>query len=95
MPGTTAAGKKLKEQLQRLGVLRQKTGHEHLTGSVVFPILDQHGNVAQMYGRKITPEPAEGTPLHLYLAGEHRAVWNAAALRNQKEWLCASRSSTR
>ncbi len=87
VPATTAAGKKLKEQLQRLGVLRQKTGHEHLTGSVVFPIFDEHGNVAQMYGRKITPNLREGTPLHLYLAGEHRAVWNAAALRNQKEWL--------
>jgi DNA primase catalytic core len=87
VPATTAAGKKLKEQLQRLGVLRQKTGHEHLTGSVVFPILDEHGNVAQMYGRKITPNLREGTPLHLYLAGEHRAVWNAAALRNQREWL--------
>jgi DNA primase catalytic core len=87
VPATTAAGKKLKEQLQRLGVLRQKTGHEHLTGSVVFPILDQHGNVAQMYGRKITPNLREGTPLHLYLAGEHRAVWNAAVLRNQREWL--------
>ena len=87
VPATTAAGKKLKEQLQRLGVLRQKTGHEHLTGSVVFPIFDQHGNIAQMYGRKITPNLREGTPLHLYLAGEHRAVWNAAALRNQREWL--------
>ena len=87
VPATTAAGKKLKEQLQRLGVLRQKTGHEHLTGSVVFPIFDQHGNVAQMYGRKITPNLREGTPLHLYLAGEHRAVWNAAGLRNQMEWL--------
>jgi DNA primase catalytic core len=87
VPATTAAGKKLKEQLQRLGVLRQKTGHEHLTGSVVFPIFDAQGNVAQMYGRKITPNLREGTPLHLYLAGEHRAVWNAAGLRNQREWL--------
>jgi len=54
VPATTAAGKKLKEQLQRLGIMRE-SGHEHLTGSVVFPIFDEHGNVAQMYGRKITP----------------------------------------
>ena len=86
VPATTAEGKKLKAQLQRLGILRA-SGHEHLTGSVVFPILDAQGNVAQMYGRKITPKLREGTPLHLYLPGEHRAVWNAAALRGQKEWL--------
>jgi DNA primase catalytic core len=64
VPTTTAAGKKLKEQLQRLGIIRQ-SGHEHFTGSVVIPILDEQGNVAQMYGRKITPGLREGTPLHL------------------------------
>ena len=86
VPSTTAEGKKLKAQLQRLGILR-KSGHEHLTGSVVIPVLDALGNVAQMYGRKITPNLREGTPLHLYLPGDHKAVWNAAALRGQKEWL--------
>ena len=86
VPATTAAGKRLKEQLTRLGVLRQKTGHEHLNGCVVFPILDEHGNVAQMYGRRITRE-APGQSPHLYLTGKHRAVWNAAALRSQREWL--------
>ncbi len=89
VPTTTAAGKKLKEQLTRLGIFRD-SGHEHLSGSVVFPIFDEHGNFAQMYGRKITANLREGTPLHLYLPGEHRAVWNATALRaagGQKEWL--------
>jgi hypothetical protein len=91
VPSTTAEGKKLKAQLQRLGILRE-SGHEHLTGSVVVPIFETGpdgptGNIAQMYGRKITPNLREGTPLHLYLPGDHRAVWNAAALRGQKEWL--------
>jgi DNA primase len=89
VPSTMAAGRRLKEQLQRLGIIRE-SGHEHLSGSVVFPILDEHGNVAQMYGRKITHKLRSGTPLHLYLPGEHRAVWNATALRaggGQKEWL--------
>ena len=92
-PARTTAGIALKPQLQRLGILRG-SGHEHLNGCVVFPILDQHGNVAQMYGRKITPNLRDGTPLHLYLPGEHRAVWNATALRaggGQKEiLLCES-----
>ena len=86
VPATTAEGKKLKAQLQRLGILRG-SGHEHLTGSVVFPILDEHGNIAQMYGRKITSGLREGTPLHLYLPGEHRAVWNGQSLAGQREWL--------
>jgi hypothetical protein len=43
-----------------------------------------------MYGRKITQNLRPGTPLHLYLPGEHCAVWNATGLRaggGQKEWL--------
>jgi DNA primase catalytic core len=86
VPATTAEGRKLKAQLQRLGILRE-SGHEHLTGSVVFPILDAQGGIAQMYGRKITPNLREGTPLHMYLPGEHKAVWNGPALAGQKEWL--------
>ena len=86
VPSTTAEGKKLKAQLQRLGILRE-SGHEHLTGSVVVPVLDALGNVAQMYGRKITPHLREGTPLHMYLPGEHKAVWNGQSLAGQKEWL--------
>jgi len=86
VPSTTVEGKKLKAQLQRLGILRE-SGHEHLTGSVVIPVLDALGNVAQMYGRKITPKLREGTPLHLYLPGEHKAVWNGQSLAGQKEWL--------
>jgi len=86
VPSTTVEGKKLKAQLERLGILRQ-SGHEHLTGSVVFPILDAQGVVAQMYGRKITAKLREGTPLHMYLPGEHKAVWNGQSLAGQKEWL--------
>lgn len=86
VPSTTAEGKKLKAQLQRLGILR-KSGHEHLTGSVVVPVLDAQGNIAQMYGRKITPNLREGTPLHLYLPGDHKAVWNGQSLAGQREWL--------
>ena len=38
-----------------------------------------------MYGRKITPGLRPGTPLHLYLPGPHRGVWNEAALEASKE----------
>src|SRR5207249_6745220 len=52
---------------------------------IVIPIFDTSGQVAQMYGRKITAGLREGTPLHLYLPGAHRGVWNEGALAASKE----------
>jgi DNA primase len=37
VPTTTAAGNTLKSRLQKLGILRD-SGHEHLNGSVIFPV---------------------------------------------------------
>jgi DNA primase catalytic core len=79
-----AAGADIRGRLQRLGVYRE-SGHEHFNGSVVIPIFDTAGAVAEMYGRKITPNLREGTPDHLYLPGEHRGVWNEEALIASKE----------
>jgi DNA primase len=77
VPTTTAAGRQLKARLQKLGVLRKESGHEHLNGSVVFPITDRQGGVVmQMYGRKITEGLRKGTPLHLYLEQPKRGLWN-------------------
>ena len=86
VPATTAAGKQLKAQLQRLGVLR-KSGHEHLSGSVVVPITNGSGTVVQLYGRKITKGLRKGTPLHLYLEQPKRGLWNREGVEKQKEWL--------
>jgi DNA primase catalytic core len=86
IPRTIDDGKALKARLQQLGIMRE-SGHEHLSGSVVLPILDRHGRTVGLYGRKVTPNLREGTPNHLYLPGEHRGVWNEAALAGQKEWL--------
>jgi DNA primase len=75
---------KLRERLQRLGILRE-SGHEHFNGCVVIPVIDEHGEVTEIYGRKITPALRKGTPLHLYLPGPHRGVWNIEALAASKE----------
>jgi DNA primase len=73
-------------RLKELGILRnQKPGHEHFNGSLVVPIFNLDGEVVEMYGRKITAKLREGTPLHLYLKGEHRGVWNEEALIASKE----------
>jgi DNA primase len=78
------AGAQLRGRLQRLGVLRE-SGHEHLSGSLVSPVLDQADEVVQLYGRKITRNLRPGTPLHLYLPGPHRGVFNRAALAAAEE----------
>jgi DNA primase catalytic core len=78
-------GEELRGRLAKLGVIREETGHEHFNGSLVVPIFDAAGDVVGMYGRKITPNLRPGTPLHLYLPGPHRGVWNIDALRESKE----------
>jgi len=81
----TRAGNAARARLQKLGVLRE-SGHEHLNGSLVIPILGEGGEVLGMYGRKITPaaQLRKGTPLHLYLPGPHRGVFNLPALQASK-----------
>jgi len=79
-----AGGAAIRGRLQELGILRD-SGHEHFNGSLVIPVVTPAGDVMGMYGRKITPNLREGTPLHLYLKGEHRGVWNEEALIASKE----------
>jgi len=78
------SGAEQRGQLQRLGVLRE-SGHEHLNGSLVVPVINGEHRVTEMYGRKINDNLREGTPKHLYLPGAHRGVWNEEALVSSKE----------
>jgi DNA primase catalytic core len=83
-------GAALRGQLQRIGLMRP-SGHEHFTGSLVIPVIDETGQVQEVYGRKINDNLREGTPLHLYLPGPHQGVWNLSALQATKEIiLCES-----
>ncbi|MEI7240317.1 CHC2 zinc finger domain-containing protein [Pectobacterium brasiliense] len=72
-------GAAIRGQLQALGILRS-SGHEHLAGSLVVPVIDLNGQVRELYGRKVSNELRKGTPLHLYLPGPHGGVWNEQAL---------------
>ena len=78
------AGAEIRERLQRVGLVRD-SGHEHFNGSLVIPVCDEDGTVTEVYGRKITEGLRPGTPLHLYLPGPHRGVWNVQALAASKE----------
>lgn len=78
------AGAESRGRLQQLGILRE-SGHEHFNGSLVIPIFDEHGHVAEVYGRKIVRGLHPDIALHLYLPGPHRGVWNIDALQASKE----------
>jgi DNA primase catalytic core len=80
----TKPGKEIRARLERLGLFRE-SGHEHFTGSLVIPIFDEGGNVTEVYGRKLRDDLKPGTPMHLYLPGPHRGVWNLEALQASKE----------
>ncbi len=81
---TRVAGAELRGALQRIGVYRE-SGHEHFNGSLVIPVITATGEVTEVYGRKLNDHLRTGTPLHLYLPGPHRGVWNEAALGTSKE----------
>jgi DNA primase catalytic core len=81
------AGAAIRQRLEKLGVYRA-SGHEHLNGCVVFPILDASGDVRGLYGRRIAEHQLAAQPRHLYLPGPHRGVWNPAALASPDVILC-------
>ena len=81
-------GAAIRSQLARIGIYRE-SGHEHLNGSLVVPVLDGAGRVLQVYGRKVNDSLRSGTPLHLMLPGELRGVWNQDAIREGSEVILA------
>jgi DNA primase catalytic core len=72
-------GAVLRERLARLGLLRD-TGHEHLRGRIVFPVVAESGEIGTVYGRAI--DDGGKHERHLFLPGPQRGVWNPAALRS-------------
>ncbi|MFY9316656.1 MAG: CHC2 zinc finger domain-containing protein [Burkholderiales bacterium] len=82
--GQRVTGSRIRERLQRIGILRG-SGHEHFNGSLVIPVIDEAGHVTEVYGRKITTGLKKGLSKHLYLDGPHKGVWNWEALAASKE----------
>lgn len=63
------------ETAKRLGLVNAK-GNEKFYNRVVVPTFDTERRPVGLYGRDIT---GKSEVAHLYLAGGHRAVWNAEA----------------
>jgi DNA primase catalytic core len=72
-------GAEIRARLERLGIYRA-SGHEHLNGRIVFPVLGADGAIGTIYGRAIGD--VEKKDRHLFLPGPQRGVWNPAALRS-------------
>ncbi len=85
----TKEGGAVRARLIALGVLRA-SGHEHLSGSIVVPVITPQGAVTELYGRKVGGHLRAGTPAHLYLPGPHHGVWNEEGLSDGEVILCES-----
>jgi hypothetical protein len=85
----TKEGDAVRSRLERLGVLRA-SGHEHLSGSLVVPVITPKGVVTELYGRKVGQHLRVGTPAHLYLPGPHQGVWNEEGLDGGEVIVCES-----
>ena len=69
--------------------LFNEAGNEKFYGRVVVPIFNDDGQPVGLYGRAISEQ---SDVAHLYLAGEHRAVWNAAAAAAHPDELLVTES---
>jgi len=82
-------GAAMRGRLQRLGILKG-SGHEVFRGSLVVPITN-NGEIHQVYGRKTGDRLRPGTPLHTFLPGEKRGIFNLGAAQISDELiLCQS-----
>jgi len=84
LPNRKLKGGEIRITLQKLGVMRE-SGHEHLSGSLVVPLLNERGELVQLYGRKLLDTLRAGTPKHLYLPGDHAGIFNAECLHASSE----------
>lgn len=88
LPGKEVkAGREIRGRLEKLGLFRA-SGHEHFTGSVVFPVTAPDGTrqILDLYGRKILgAKLRKGTPMHTYLSTGRHGVWNVEAFGATQE----------
>jgi len=83
------AGAKLRGLLQVIGIYRD-SGHEHFNGSLIIPVINDH-KITEVYGRKLLGNKLrKGTPVHCYLPGSHKGVFNVDHLQCDEIILCES-----
>jgi DNA primase len=85
------AGALMRARLTRVGILRA-SGHEHFNGTLVIPILDENGNVTEVYGRRIleSGKLVKGVSISTCL-GRTRACGTSRRSRQRRRSSCARR----
>lgn len=88
---SSKAGKRLRDRLTALGVLRETTRQDHFRGCLVVPVVGwsesydpaSRGRVLQLYGRRTLGDNQikKGSARHLYLPAPLAGVWNEQALK--------------
>jgi DNA primase catalytic core len=89
-PGTlrSMVSDKQFQVLKEAGVFSDK-GKEAFAGCIVFPLLDESGQVVSLYGRKIS---SRSKVQHLYLKGPHRGLFNGKAFKAYPERMILTES---
>jgi DNA primase len=75
-------GAALRARLEALGVLRE-SGHEHLRGAIVVPLVDREGRIVSLYGRKLE-ERYGGEHFFTAASGAPRGLFNGAGLAGER-----------
>jgi DNA primase catalytic core len=82
-------GSTMREALEQIGILRE-TGHEHLRGCIVIPLMNVKGEIVQIYGRRLD-NGGKSKQRHFYLPRPLAGVFNYEALQQFEEIiLCES-----
>lgn len=76
----TPAGRRLRERLFGLGVLRS-SGHETFRGTVTVPMTGDSGELVGVYGCRISQNLPAGTSREVWLAGCPGGLFNAVCLK--------------
>jgi DNA primase catalytic core len=82
-------GSTMRDALEEIGILRD-TGHEHLRGCIVIPLMTTKGEIVQIYGRRLD-NGGKSKQRHFYLPRPLAGVFNFEALQQFEEIiLCES-----
>ena len=73
--------------LKEIGIINQNDfGNERFKDCIVFPIINELGQITEIYGRSISQVYGK----HFYLPGKHQGIFNPKALNHKEIFLCES-----
>lgn len=78
--GNRKAGSEIRGRLQRLGLLRE-SGHESLRGCITVPLVDEHGVIVSVYGRRLDARVVESPGLYAGTKG----IFNIEAIKASRQ----------